>query len=443
MAITLIKNLVVLTLDEAGTILKEADLVVDGGNIAHVGTAPAALRATEVVDGHGRVAMPGLVNSHCHSPMTFERGWAEDLPFDRWLNEKIWVGESALTSDDVYWGAALAACEMIRSGTVAYNDKYFHMDRVAEVVRQSGMKAALTWTVFGIGDQAEVGRDLAGTVEWIRETHGTADGRIRTYLGPHSPYICPPEFLARVVAFAHELGQGIHLHLAESAEQVGQSIERHRLSPVRHVDRLGVFDVPGGCVAAHCLVIDEEDTAILAEKGVHVPHCPITYMKLAMPFPGLRPRLEAGVRVSLGTDGPASNSDMDLFATIRQTALIHKYQARDPEEIPGDLALRLATQNGARALGFPEMGVLRPGAPADLILVDIDTPHMRPMHSLVANLVHSARGADVTDVMVGGRWLMRGRQLKTLDEEMILFEAERHAQAMIRRGMTRVREYRG
>jgi len=157
-----IQQAAVVTLDEAGTILHDADLIVTDGRLVHLGAAPLGVIADEVIDGRGRVAMPGLVNSHCHSPMTFERGWAEDLPFDRWLNEKIWVGESALTSDDVYWGAALAACEMIRSGTIAYNDKYFHMDRVAEVVRESGMKAALTWTVFGIGDQAEVGRNLEG-----------------------------------------------------------------------------------------------------------------------------------------------------------------------------------------------------------------------------------------------------------------------------------------
>ena len=442
MTTTHIRHLAIVTLDEAGTVLNDADLVVSDGRIAHLGATPLDLPADEVIDGSGRVAMPGLVNSHCHSPMTFERGWAEDLPFDRWLNEKIWVGESALTPDDVYWGAALAACEMIRSGTIAYNDKYFHMDRVAEVVRDSGMKAALTWTVFGIGDQAEVGRNLEGTLDWIREAHGSANGRIRTYLGPHSPYICPPEFLEKVVRAAHDLGQGIHLHLAESEEQVRQALERHGLRPVQHVDRLGVFDTPGGCVAAHCLVIDERDTEILVEKGVHVPHCPITYMKLAMPFPPLRDRLAAGVKVCLGTDGPASNSDMDMFATVRQTALIHKYQALDPEQIPGDLALRLATQASAQALGFNAMGVLRIGAPADLILVNLDAPHLRPVHSLIANLVHSAKGADVTDVMVEGRWLMRHRELQTLDEARILHEAERHAQAMVRRGMQQVREYR-
>jgi 5-methylthioadenosine/S-adenosylhomocysteine deaminase len=442
MSSTLIRDLWVVTLDSKGSILESADILVRDGRIAQIGDLPDSLHVDESLDGHGKAAMPGLVNSHCHSPMTFERGWAEDLPFDRWLNEKIWVSESALTSDDVYWGAALAACEMIRSGTVAYGDKYFYMDRVADVVEQSGLKASLTWTVFGIGQEAEMGRDLAGTVEWIRETHGGADGRIRCFLGPHSPYICPPEFLSTVVERAHELEMGIHFHLAESEAQVEQSLDRHGLRPVQHVDSLGVFDVPGGCVAAHCLAIDGTDTEILAEKQVHIPHAPITYMKLAMPFPPLGPRMERGVRVSLATDGPASNADMDMFAVIRTTALIHKYQSSDPTAIAGDSALRMATQAGARALGFEDMGVIAPGHPADLILIDLDAPHLLPMHDLVANLVHSAKGADVCDVMVEGRWLMRERELLTLDEERIHFESDRHAKAMLNRGMSQVREYK-
>lgn len=442
MATTHIRNVAIVTLDEAGTIHHGADLVIRDGRIAHVGAAPPGLQADEVVDGSRRVAMPGFVNAHCHSPMTFERGWAEDLPFPRWLNEKIWVAESALTPDDVYWGAALAACEMIRSGTVAFNDHYFYMDRVAEVVQESGLKAALAWCVFGIGPEAEIGPGLGDTVEWIRATHGAADGRIRTFLGPHSPYICPPEFLSRIVELAHELGQGIHIHLSEDAEQVTRSLTRHGVRPVEFVDSLGLFDVPGGVVAAHCLALNEPDRETLAAKGVHVAHCPITYMKLGMVFPPLRPRLVAGVRVCLGTDGPGSNNDMDMFATMRQTVLNEKYLMLDPEALPGDAPLRMATQHGARALGFEGTGALIAGAPADLILVSLDAPHMRPLHSLVANLVHAAKGGDVTDVMVDGRWLMRSRELQTLDEARILQEAERHAQAMVRRGMTQVREYK-
>jgi 5-methylthioadenosine/S-adenosylhomocysteine deaminase len=480
MAVLHIRNVDIVTLDAAGTIVPGGTVVVRDGRIVyvghvghagHAGAEPAAGSGglglgeipdevpDEIVDGRGRALLPGFFNAHCHSPMTFERGWAEDLPFDRWLNEKIWVAESALTPEDVEWGARLAACEMIRSGIAGFNDHYFHMDRVAAVVLESGMRAALAWCVFGIGQESEVGPGLDGTLDWIAAVNeqGRAQahdqspdhsidqglGRIRALLGPHSPYVCPPEFLRRIAEIAHERGLGVHLHVAESEGQVAQSLARHGRRPVQHLDALGIFDAPGGCVAAHGLALDQDDMAVLAAKGVHVAHCPITYMKLAMvPFPILASRLDAGVRVCLGTDGPASNADLDMFAVMRQTVLMEKYQARDPARLPGDTPLRMATRNGAAALGFARSGSIEVGAAADLILVNLDAPHMRPRHDLVANLVHAAKAADVTDVMVDGRWLMRERTLCTLDEERILYEAERRALDMVRRGRHQMRTYR-
>lgn len=473
MAVLHIRNVDIVTLDAAGTIVPDGVVVVKDGVIVHVGSeaasgpgeqAPGGVPdgvpgglpdevPDEIIDGRGRALLPGFFNGHCHSPMTFERGWAEDLPFDRWLNEKIWVAESALTPDDVEWGARLAACEMIRSGIVGFNDHYFHMDRVAAVVLESGMKAALAWCVFGIGQEAEVGPGLGGTLDWIaavkeqsRQGHdhgiGQGFGRIHVRLGPHSPYACPPEFLRRIAEIAHERGLGVHLHVAEKEEQVAQSLARHGRRPVQHVDSLGIFDVPGGCVVAHGLAVDEADMAVLAAKGVHVAHCPITYMKLAMPFPALAARLDAGVRVCLGTDGPASNTDLDMFAVMRQTVLMEKYQTGDPARLPGDIPLRMATRNGAAALGFTRSGSIEVGAAADLILVNLDAPHMRPRHDLVANLVHAAKAADVTDVMVDGRWLMRERTLCTLDEDRTLYEAERRALDLVQRGRRQMRSYR-
>ncbi|MCJ7623369.1 MAG: amidohydrolase [Anaerolineaceae bacterium] len=431
MTTTRIHNVDIVTLDDKGTIHRDSDLVIQDGKISHIGDLPEALNVDVIIDGSGKVAMPGLFNSHCHAPMTLVRGWAEDMHFPQWL-QKVWVVENRLTPDDVYWGAALAAAEMIRSGTVAFNDLYFFMDRVAEVVLESGMKAALAWGVFGAGEGTDAAPDLDRTVDWIKEARAKGNDRIRTYLGPHSPYTCSESFLRRVVELAHDLDQGIHLHLAETKQQVEESIMQHGLTPVEHVDRIGLFDVPGGCVAAHTLWVNDMDIEILSEKGVFVPHCPNTYLKLAMPFQSLKPRLDAGVKVCLGTDGPGSNSNLDIFASIRQTALVHKYLQEDPEMLPGDQALRLGTKAGAEAVGFPESGQIEIGAPADIILLNLDAPHMRPVHNLVANLVHSARGSDVTDVMVDGQWLMRDRDLLTLDEERILYEAESRALALVR-----------
>jgi 5-methylthioadenosine/S-adenosylhomocysteine deaminase len=435
-----IRHADVVTLDASGTILRDADLLVVDGRIACIGNVPEDAPADEILDVRGGVVMPGFFNAHCHAPMTLERGWAEDLPFPRWLNEKIWVAESALTAEDVYWGAALAACEMIRSGTVGFNDHYFYMDRVAEVVAQSGLKAQLTWCVFGVGEDKEVGAGLDGALSFAERWQGAADGRIHTCLGPHSPYLCPPDFLARIADLAHARDLAVHLHVAESREQVENSLARHGKSPVVQLADLGLFD--GRTVAAHCLVLDERDLEILAEKRVFVACTPITYMKLAMPVNFVTDLRAAGIAVALGTDGPASNADMDMLAVIRQSVLLEKYLRLDPESLPGDTTLRMATQHGAAAMGFAESGALVEGAAADLIVLDFDRPHLRPRHDLIANLVHSAKGADVRHVMVNGRLLMRDRVLLTLDEERILYEAEQRALRMVNQNMSQVREYR-
>ncbi len=440
MATLWIRHADVVTLDAAGTIHRDADLLIVDGRIAAIGRLPGDTQADDIIDAAGHAALPGFFNAHCHAPMTFERGWAEDLPFPQWLNEKIWVAESALTPDDVYWGAALAACEMIRSGTVAFNDHYFYMDRVGQVVEQSGMKAQLTWCTFGIGDDKEIGPGADAQLAFSREWRGAAGGRIHTCLGPHSPYVCPPDFLARVVDLARQHDLPIHLHVAESQEQVDNSRQRHGMTPVEQLDALGVFDQPA--IAAHCLAVTDHDRAILAEKDVCVARTPITYMKLAMPVNHLSDLAAAGITLALGSDGPASNATMDMFDILRQQVWLEKYLREDPEALPGDSALRMATQAGARAMGFAESGVLAEGRPADLILIDLDRPHLRPRHDLIANLVHSAKGADVTHVIVDGRLLMRNRELLTLDEERILHEAEQRAFRMVNQNMSQVRQYR-
>ena len=438
--LTLIKNVAVLTLDPAGTLLTDTNVILDGTLIEAIGEVPHGLQPDVVINGYNHVAVPGFFNAHCHAPMTFERGWAEDLPLDRWFNERIWVAESALTSDDVYWGAALAACEMIRGGTVAFNDHYFYMDRVAEVVEQSGLKAALTWCQFGLSADQEVGADLAGTLAFVDRWQGGAGGRLRTVLGPHSPYVCPPEFLREISTLAREHSLPLHIHLAESPAQVANSLAAHGLTPAAHLAACGVFDVP--CVAAHALYLTPEDIALLAAHNVSVAHCPATYMKLAIGVNDLRPVLAAGINVALGTDGPGSNNDMDMKAAIRLAALLQKHHTGDAEALAGDLPLRLSTTNGARALGFADSGVLAPGRPADLILFDLDRPHLYPRHNLVANLVHAAKSSDVTHVFVDGQLLYANGELLTLDEEKIMAEGDRHAKSMVSQSLRIVREYK-
>ena len=436
---TLITHADIITLDATSTILRNADVAIDGERIVAVGQAPAGFQPDATLDARNHVLLPGFVNAHTHAPMTFERGWAEDLPLDRWFNERVWVVESQLTDEDVYWGAMLAAAEMIRGGTVAFGDHYFYMDRVAEAAKQAGLRALLAWCVFG--EENNIGADLPRTVDFVQRWQGTAGGRIRTILGPHSPYMCEPRFLARSAAVAARLGVGIHIHLAESQQQVDNSLAKHDRSPVELLEANGVFDVP--TIAAHCIYVNAIDQAILASRGVTVVQCPNCHMKLGMgvtPVPAL---LAQGVNVALGTDGTASSNDLNMLKEARLAALIQKLHHADPEAMPGDLPLRMATQNGARALGWPDSGAIVPGMLADLILLDCDRPHWRPRHDLVANLLHSAQAGDVSHVMVAGRWLMKERRFVTLDVERILWEAERRALKLVGQDLAVVRRYEG
>ena len=435
-----IRNVDALTLDDQNQVIKNVDIAIEGNQIVAVGAVRPDFAADETIDGRDHVALPGFFNAHTHAAMSLQRGWAEDLPFDRWLNERIWVAESALTEEDVYWGAALAACEMIRSGIVAFADHYFWMDQVARVVEQSGMKALLAWSVFGLGAPQEVGgTTLERTEEFVQQWQNAADGRIKTILGPHSPYACSPQFIERCVDSAHKLGVGIHLHVAESQEQVDRSMEQYGKTPVAHLAALGALDVPA--IAAHCLYLSDADIAILAEKRAHVPHCPKTYLKLAMGIARVPDLMAAGVNVALGTDGPASNNTIDILESGRLAALVQKEARRDPEVLPSMQVLKLATQNGARAMGFSDSGVLNVGARADVILLDFNKPHLIPRHDLAANVVHSARANDVDYSIADGRVLLRKGSLTTLDEEKILYEAERRAFRLVGQKLRQVREY--
>jgi 5-methylthioadenosine/S-adenosylhomocysteine deaminase len=439
MSSILIKGADIVTLNGGGEIFYETDLRIEGGRIAAIGQLEGP--ADEIIEAKGRVLMPGFFNAHCHSAMTFERGWAEDLTFDRWLNEKIWAAESALSPEDVYWGAMLAAAEMIRAGFVGFNDHYFFMEQVAEVVKVSGLRANLTNCVFGIGADKEIGDGLEGALDFSTTYHNTLNGRLRTSLGPHSPYICPPEFLQLIVEHARRMNQAIHIHLAEHWVQVENSRARYGKTPVEELADLGVFE--GHTVAAHCLALTEKDIRLLSEAGVYIARSPFTYMKMAFPVNKITDLQAAGIRVALATDGPGSNNDLDMFSIIRLTAAWEKYQAQTPEAMTGDLPLRLATQTGAQALGFSESGQIAIGAPADLIIVDFKRPHLRPRHDIIANLTHSAKSADITHTIVDGQVLMRERHLLTLNEDEILEQAERRALKMVNSPLQLVRHYQG
>ncbi|MFP4394029.1 MAG: amidohydrolase [Anaerolineales bacterium] len=441
---TLIENVHIITLDDENRVLPEADLALEDDAIVAVGEAPADFAPDVVVDGREMIALPAFFNAHAHAAMTLERGWAEDLPFDRWLNEKIWAAESAMTEEDVYWGAALAVAEMIRSGTVGFADHYFWMHQVARVVEESGVKALLAWCHFGLDVEQEVGQvAFEDTVDFVAQWKDAAGGRIHTTMGPHSPYMDAPDVLRRFAAEAQRLGVGAHFHLSESEEQRRNSLERYGKTPVAHVNDLGLFDLPAPTLVAHCNAATEDDMAILAEKGVYVAHTPKTYQKLAMTMPPVLAMREHGVAVALATDGPASNSDLNMLEVMRITGLYQKLAAADPEALPRATLLRMATQIPAAAMGFAASGVLAPGRPADVVVFDATAPHWTPRHDVLAGVVYTAHPGDVAYVWCDGQWLYQRGEFLTLDIDHIRWEAERRAFRMVGAPMRSMRAYRG
>ena len=434
----LLKHATIVTLNDEDAILTDADLAIADDRIVALGETPADFAADEVIDLSGKIVAPGLYNAHTHAAMVFARGYAEDMPLDRWFNEGIWKLESALTREMVRWGVRLAMVEMLRGGVIGFADHYFYMDEVAQAVVESGMRANLAWAVFG-HDGGEVGITVPETVEFVKRWDGAADGRLRAMFGPHSPYLCSDEFLARTAAVAVREGIGIHIHAAETGGQVEASLAAYDMTPIELLHDRGLFETH--TIVAHAIHSNPIDIAILANSHVNVAHCPSTHMRYAMGVTPVPEMLEAGVNVALGTDGAGSSVALNLWREMRLAVVMQRQARNDPEALGGLTPLRMAARNGARALGFAQSGVLAPGFQADLMVIDASQTHYQPIHSVPASLVWNTEPADVRDVMVAGRWLMRDRQLLTLDEEAIRAGFDRALAEMMAKPLGQFKTY--
>jgi len=427
----LIRGATVLTMEGHDSVFEDGVIAIAGDRIAAAGSAgslPEGFKADREIDGAGMVALPGFVNCHTHAAMTLMRSYADDMPLMMWLSEKIWPLEEKLTPDDIYWGTMLCCLEMIKSGTTTFADMYFMMDRVAEAVDRSGMRACLSRGMIGAGPNAQLA--LEESEKFIKDWHGGAGGRVRAMLGPHAPYTCPPDYLEKVMELAVRHNVSIHIHVAETRDEIDQIHEKYGKTPVRHLDGLGLFDLP--VLAAHCVHLDERDIEILAAKKVGVAHCPESNMKLASGIAPVVRLLEAGAVVGLGTDGASSNNNLDMMEEMRSAALLQKVATGDPLVMPSFASLQMATAGGARALGLAgETGMLKPGLKADLILVNFHRPHLYPRHDDYAHLVYAAQSADVDTVLIDGRVVMEGRRVLTMDEEEVMANAERCARRLV------------
>ncbi len=394
-------------------------LVVADGRIAAVLPVEEAVReyqAAETVTLDRHLLIPGLVNAHTHAAMTLFRGMADDLPLEEWLNGHIWPAERRwVEADFIADGTRLALAEMIRSGTTCFNDMYFFPDVVAECAEAAGLRACVGLividfpTVWAASGQEYLDKGLA---VHDRFRHSAL---VTTAFAPHAPYTVSDGPLEKIQVLADELDLPVHMHVHETAAEVAAAEAKEGARPLARLARLGLLGPR--LVAVHMTELDDEEIAAVAEQGAHVVHCPESNLKLASGFCPAARLDRAGVNLALGTDGAASNNDLDMIGEMRSAALLAKGVAGDPTALPAHRVLRMATLNGARALGLGEVcGSLRPGKSADVVAVRLDGPGSQPVYDPVAQLVYSAGRDQVSDVWVAGRRLLQGGALLTLDE---------------------------
>lgn len=425
---TIINHVILLPMQGETDVIYDASLHVQGDKIVYAGPkalAPAAQAGDEVINGGGRIAMPGFVNTHAHNAMVLFRGAADDLPLQRWLNEKIFPMEDQLDDNAAYWGNILGIAEMIRCGTACYNDMYFFTEQEIRAVEQTGIRSVLTRSTVCQELEQETIEQKLQVYDALMAYQGAADGRIRVTVSPHAEYTCSAAYLRACGQKAQKLGVPLHIHVSETAAEHDACIERHGKTPMALLESLGVLK--GEVYAAHCVYTGQADHEIMKEHGVVALHCPDSNLKLASGIAPIAQMMQRGVTVTLGTDGAASNNNLNMMEEMQRFVLLQKGITQDATSVSAKQALHIATTAGARAM-HTGGGVLKEGYKADIVLVDTHVPHMQPMHNALNNLVYAAQGSDVWMNMVDGKILYQNGEYKTLDIEKVIAETNKAAE---------------
>ncbi|MFO7753706.1 MAG: amidohydrolase [Desulfobacteraceae bacterium] len=429
----LVTNGTVLTMNADMEVITDGSVLVENGCIQKAGRFKdlSSVKADRVVDAKGGIIMPGLVNTHTHASMTLFRGLADDLPLMEWLREHIFPAEAGLTREKVHAGAMLACAEMILSGTTCFCDMYLFEDEVAHAASKAGMRAVVGEVLYDFPSpnygNLENGFAYAGDMieKWKH------DPLVTVALEPHSPYICAPELLERAGDMARTANVPLVIHVSETMGEYEQTMQKYNRTPVGLLSDLGLLRP--NLLACHCVHLSDNDIELLSANSVKVAHCPESNMKLASGVAPVPAMLERGVCVGLGTDGCASNNDLDLFGEMDTAAKVHKVFSKDPQAVNAETAVRMATINGARALGLGSVtGSLEPGKRGDIIVVDTTAPHLFPMYNPYSHLVYSASGNDVTTVIIDGKPVMENRNVLTMDTARIMETVKMHAAEILK-----------
>jgi 5-methylthioadenosine/S-adenosylhomocysteine deaminase len=420
MSSILLKSVTALLADGS---IEETDIVIEDDKIKSIGLANMSVSYDRVIEGKNKLAVAGFVNAHTHASMTLLRSYADDMALMDWLQKKIWPIEAKMKKDDIYWGAMLAIAEMIKSGTTAFVDMYGDMEQVAKACVETKMRAVLTRGIIGVAPNGMAA--LKENAELYRDFHGTENGRITVMFAPHAPYTCPPDFLRKVVEVARPLNAEIHIHLSETKGEVEDCLKQYGKTPFGIMEETGILEC--GTLAAHSVHLKEEDFALIKKYNVRIAHNPASNMKLASGVAPVPRLLAEGACVGIGTDGASSNNNLDMIEEMQLAALLHKVDTYNPLAISAGEAVKMATEYGAKAIGFKEGGAIDVGKKADITIFDMGGIKWQPRHNIVSLLAYSADSSSVDTVIVDGNILLDGGLLTTIDEEQVIFEANKRA----------------
>ena len=404
------------------------NVAIEDTKITYVGKEiPTGYEAADVVDGKGKLATAGMVNTHGHVSMTLLRSYADDMALMDWLENKIWPIEAKMDAKDIYWGAMLGIVEMLKGGTTCFADMYCFMEDVARACLETGIRAKLCRGLIGVAPDADV--KLAENDVLAENWQGAGNGLIRVTYGPHAPYTCPIPYLEKVIKAAADHKAEIQMHLCETKFEVESCLKEHGVTPIKLMDSLGMFEL--GTIADHAVHLTEEDMEIMAAKKVRVAHNPQSNLKLASGIAPVAKMLEKGICVGLGTDGASSNNNLDMLEECRAAAMLHKATTFDPLVVPAAKAWEMATVDGAKVLGFENLGKLEAGQFADIVLWDTHKPYWYPRHNKLSQLVYAANSSDADTVFVAGKKVLESGKLLTFDEEKIYAEAQACAERLV------------
>lgn len=405
-------------------------IAVEDNKITYVGKdMPENMQDAEIVDGKGKLATAGMVNTHGHVSMTLLRSYADDMELMDWLQNKIWPIEDKMNAQDIYWGAMLGIAEMLKGGTTCFADMYAFMENVARACAETGIRANLCRGLIGVAPDKDV--KLAENNVLVANWQGYDNGRIRISYGPHAPYTCPVDYLEKVIKAAADHEAEIQMHLCETKFEVDTCMKEHGLTPIQLMDKLGMFDL--GTIAAHCVHLTDNDMEIMAAKKVRVAHNPQSNLKLASGIAPVAQMLEKGICVGIGTDGASSNNNLDMLEECRAAAMLHKATNFDPLAVPAQKAWEMATVDGAKTLGFDNLGLLEAGQLADIVLWDMHKPYWYPRNNKLSLLVYAASANDADTVIIAGKKVVAGGKLLTFDEEKIYAQASACMEKLLRK----------